>query len=43
VLYAMAARSGELAERLETGLVRWSIAGTVLLALSLGTILVLLL
>jgi len=43
LLYAMAARSGELAERLETGLVRWSIAGTVLLALALGTILVLLL
>ena len=43
LLYAMAERSGELAERLETGLVRWSIAGTVLMALALATIVVLLL
>jgi len=43
VLDAAVVRSGALAERLETGLVRWSIAGTVLLALALLTILTLLL
>jgi hydrogenase-4 component B len=34
--YAMVERSGQLVERVEAGLVRWSIAGTVLLALALA-------
>lgn len=42
-LDAIVDRSGALADQLETGLVRWSIAGTVLLALALLTILMLLL
>jgi hydrogenase-4 component B len=36
--YALAERGGRLAEQIDTGLVRWSIAGTVLLALALGMI-----
>jgi hydrogenase-4 component B len=36
--YAIAERGGRLAEQIESGLVRWSIAGTVLLALALGMI-----
>ena len=43
LLYALADGSGRAAERLETGLVRWSIAGTVLLALALGILVALLL
>lgn len=36
--YAMVECSGRLVERIEAGLVRWSIAGTLLLALALGTV-----
>ena len=38
LVFALAERSGRLAEQIETGLVRWSTAGTVLLALALGMI-----
>jgi hydrogenase-4 component B len=36
--YALVERGGRLTEQVEAGLVRWSIAGTVLLALALGMI-----